>query len=87
VEVVERRVVVELDCVRALGQRSAVQVLAVWVLELDREVVLDMRGQHRKVVLRSAELPGRILLPDPEHVVHAGRLAHDVHVTAGVLAE
>ena len=85
-EVVKCRVVVELERVRALGQRSAVQVLAAWIPELDREVVLHVRGQDRQVVLRRTELPGRVLLPDPEHIRRAA-LAHDVHMAARVLSE
>ena len=85
-EVVERRVVVELEGVRALGQRPTVQFSPVRIPELDSEVVLDVRGQDPQVVPRDAELPRRVRLADAED----GRvpaLARDVDVTAGVLAE
>jgi hypothetical protein len=84
-EVVERRVIVELEPVGALRQGLSVELLAV-VPQVDRKVVVDLGRQDGEVVLRQAELPGRILLPDPKQVVPAA-LAHDVHVAARVLAE
>ena len=85
-EVVNGRVVVQFEPIGALWQGSAVEFLAIRILQADRVVLLDVRGQNGQVVLRDAELPGRILLSDPEHVRRAA-LAHDVHMAARVLSE
>jgi hypothetical protein len=89
VEVVEGRVVVELEPVRPLGQGAAVQLLASRILEADDllVVVTDVRRQDWQVVLRDAGLPRRIDLPNACDVVSARCLTSHVDVTARVLAE
>jgi hypothetical protein len=87
-EVVERRVVVELERVCALGQSAAIELLAVRVLEADREVVVHVSRQDGKVVRRDTELPRRVGLPDAADVhVRPAHLARHVDVAAGVLTE
>jgi hypothetical protein len=86
VEVVERRVVVQLEPVGALGQRLAVELLAVEP-QVDREVVVDLGSQEGEVVLRDAVGRWRIGLANPEDVVARAGKAHHVDVAAGVLAE
>jgi hypothetical protein len=69
VEVVVRRVVVELESVGALRERPAVELLAVRIPEMDVLGIADVGGQDWKGELRDAELAGRVGLPDPEDVV------------------
>jgi hypothetical protein len=85
-EVVELGVVVELEAVRALRQRLAVELLAV-VAQVDRFRIAHLGRQYREVVLRDAELPGRIRLANPEDVVARAGKPHHVHVATGVFAE
>jgi hypothetical protein len=79
-----RRVVVELEPVRALAAGLAVELLAV-VRQVDREVVVDLGRQTGRSYCGMQNCPAGPAA-DPEHVV-PDPLAHDVHVAARILAE
>src|ERR671924_955076 len=85
-EVVDVRVVVELEPVRALRQRAAIELLPVRVEQVDVESGADRGREDRQGEWRAAGLPGRIGLANPKDVgprVLAGR----IHMAAGVLSE
>jgi hypothetical protein len=86
VEIVGYRIVVELERVGALRQRPAVEVLATRVAQVDREVVVHVRHQDGKVVLGDTKRRRRVGLADAVYV-RAARLARNVDMAAGVLAE
>ena len=86
-EVVNRPVVVDLELVGALRQGLAVELLAVRVAHVDLEVWSSNRGRQRRQRERvRADVLRRVCRGEAKDVV-AAALAHDVEVTAGVLAE
>jgi hypothetical protein len=85
-EVVVRRVVVDLEPVRAFRQRAAVELVHVRVEQVDLLRILDNSGQDRQRSRRHTGLSGRIGLADPPDVGTAA-LAGRIDMPAGVLSE
>ena len=68
VEVVHVRVVVELERVRALGQRPAVQIMTVGILQTRSRNQARQRRSGQVGRTAGCRLPRRVGLPDPEDV-------------------
>jgi hypothetical protein len=83
----ELGVIVDLDRVRTLRKDSTIEVLSVWIEQVDLKLGSNRGGQSLARILLLTELARRVGLPDPEDVVSAVCLPAHVNVPAGVLPE